>query len=90
VPSTGTDLRAVTACAAGVLAVLGMVVGFVPCLGALNWLNVPFALAGAVVSAIALGTTKDQKKGASLAGLLCCGGAAFFGLVRLVLGGGVV
>ena len=73
----------------GVLAALGLVVGFVPCLGALNWLNVPFAGLGAIVSAITLGTTKDERKGASLAGLLCCGAAAFFGLVRLVLGGGV-
>lgn len=74
----------------GILAVIGMLAGFLPCFGALNWLNIPFAGIGAIFSAVALGTAKDPNKGASIAGLICCCIAALFGLVRLVIGGGVV
>ena len=27
----------------GILAICGMFIGFIPCLGSLNWLNIPFA-----------------------------------------------
>lgn len=74
----------------GILAVIGMVVGFFPCLGALNWLNIPFAGIGILVSAIALATARDESKGGSIAGLVCCIVALFFGIIRLVLGGGVL
>lgn len=74
----------------GIVAILGMFVGFFPCLGALNWLNIPFAALGIIVSAVALGTAGEEPKGASIAGILCCGFAVLIGLVRLVVGGGVV
>ncbi len=74
----------------GILAILGMIVGFFPCLGALNWLNIPFSGIGIIVSGIALGTAGDQPKGCSIAGLVCCIVAAFFGIIRLALGGGFV
>jgi hypothetical protein len=35
-------------------------------------------------------TPADEPKGKSIAGLICCGIAAIFGLVRLVIGFGVV
>jgi hypothetical protein len=66
-----------------------MLIGFIPCLGALNWLNIPFAGVGIIVSAIALGTCDVDKQGA-VAGLVCCSIAVMFGFVRLILGGGVV
>lgn len=74
----------------GILAILGMVVGFIPCLGALNWLNIPFAGIGIIISGIALGTAGNQPNGSSVAGLVCCIVTLFFGVFRLVLGGGVV
>lgn len=74
----------------GIIAIIGMGIGFIPCLGALNWLNIPFAVVGIVVSAIALGTAGQAPKGSSIAGLVCCAIAACFGLFRLVLGAGVV
>ena len=74
----------------GILAVCGMLIGFVPCFGALNWLNIPFAGLGIIISAIALGTSGDEPKGGSIAGLICCGFAVLIGLFRLVIGGGVV
>ncbi len=67
-----------------------MIVGFFPCLGALNWLNIPFAGIGIIISGIALGTAGEEPKGASVAGLVCCICALFFGIIRLALGGGVV
>lgn len=74
----------------GVLAVTGMVIGFFPCLGALNWFNIPFAGIGIIISGIAMAISGHQTKGGSVAGLICCIIALFFGIIRLVLGGGVV
>ena len=34
----------------GILAILGLGIAFVPCLGSLNWLNIPFAVVGAIIS----------------------------------------
>ena len=73
----------------GILAIIGMFIGFIPCLGWLNWLNFPFAGVGAIVSGIALATSKDTNRGASLAGLVCCGSAMVFGAIRLIIGGGI-
>ncbi len=74
----------------GIVAVLGMIVGFIPCLGALNWINVPFAGIGIIISGIALGTAGNRPKGTSIAGLVCCVTAVFFGIFRLALGGGIL
>lgn len=73
----------------GIFALLGMLVAFTPCLGALNWLNIPFSVVGLIISIIALVTTEEKNKGASIAGIICCSIAAFFGLIRLIAGGGV-
>jgi len=75
----------------GILALVGMLVGFVPFFGALNWLLIPFAGLGAIVSAIAAGTAPEGvSKGNSIAGLICCGIATIFGLIRLIVGFGVI
>ena len=75
----------------GILALLGMLVGFVPFFGALNWLLIPFASLVAIVSAVAAGTAPaGASKGKSIAGLICCGIAAIFGLIRLIVGFGVL
>jgi hypothetical protein len=75
----------------GILAIIGMFVGFFPCLGALNWLNIPFSMVGLIISIIALATAgKEESKGGSIAGIICCAIAMFFGLIRLIVGGGIV
>ena len=74
----------------GILAIVGMIVAFFPCLGSLNWLNIPFSGIGIIISGIALGTAGDAPKGSSIAGLVCCVVAVFFGIIRLVMGGGVL
>ncbi|MGB2808565.1 MAG: hypothetical protein WBC22_12550 [Sedimentisphaerales bacterium] len=74
----------------GIFAIIGMIVGFFPCLGALNWVNIPLAGIGLIISVIALATAKEGNKGGSIAGVVCCGIAIFFGIMRLILGGGVL
>ncbi len=73
----------------GILAIVGMVVGFFPCLGSLNWLNIPFAGLGVIVCGIALVTAGSNSKSCGIAGLVCCIVALFFGIIRLALGGGI-
>jgi hypothetical protein len=74
----------------GILAAVGMVVGFVPCLGALNWLNIPYAGFGIIACGIAFSRATDDQKKSAITGLVLCTIALFFGLIRLVLGGGVL
>ena len=74
----------------GILAIIGMIVGFFPCLGAFNWLNIPFAVIGLFVSLVAFSTTKEGNKDASIAGIVCCAIATVVGTMRLIIGLGVL
>ena len=74
----------------GILAVLGMVGAFLPCLGALNWVNIPFAGVGLVLSIIALATAKLENRGVAIAALAANSVAVAIGVIRLVLGGGII
>lgn len=74
----------------GILSVIGMVIAFLPCLGALNWLNIPFSGIGLIISIVALAQSKEGGKGAAVGGLIMCGAAIMFGILRLILGGGVL
>jgi hypothetical protein len=74
----------------GILAILGMLVGFTPCLGALNWLNIPFAAIGLIISIVAWANAPPGKKGGALGGMVCCAVAVVMGLLRLVIGGGIL
>jgi uncharacterized membrane protein YjjP (DUF1212 family) len=84
-------MRAI-ALAWGVLAIGGMLVAFVPCLGALNWLNIPFAGLGLLVCvlSVVLAAARRQNVAAPVAGAVCCIVAMFFGLLRLAMGGGLL
>jgi hypothetical protein len=75
----------------GLLSVTGMIVAFFPCLGSLNWLNIPFSLVGLGISWMAHKKIEDgQSKTLPLIGLVLCAIAVIFGFFRLVAGGGVV
>ena len=74
----------------GILAIVGMLVGFIPCLGAINWINIPLSGIGLIISFIALARSEKGKKGCSIAGIVGCGIAVTFGFIRLVLGGGIL
>lgn len=75
----------------GILSIIGMMIAFLPCFGSLNWLNIPFSVVGIIISVVALTKVKpNEKKGSSIAGIVLCGIAILFGLIRLVVGGGVL
>jgi hypothetical protein len=74
----------------GILAVVGMLVAFFPCVGWMNWLNIPFSGVGLIIGIIALSTAPPDKKGMAVAGTVMCAIAIVLGAIRLILGGGVV
>lgn len=74
----------------GALAATGMFIGFIPCLGSLNWLNIPFSLAGLVVGIIALNKAKPGQKAMPVIGVVLCSAAVFLGFLRLIVGGGIL
>lgn len=74
----------------GILAVLGMILGFIPCLGAYNWINIPFAAVGLIISIIAaVNSDKDSSNSSAVSGIVMCSIAIIFGFIRLVIGGGI-
>jgi hypothetical protein len=73
----------------GILALCGLAVGFFPCLGALNWINIPFAVVGLVVSFIANSKAAAENKGMALAGIVMSAIAVVVGSMRLIAGGGI-
>ena len=71
----------------GILAVLGMTVAIIPCFGALNYLNIPFAACGLLFSILA--SIVSSKKELAVAVCILCTVAILLGAVRLVLGLGI-
>jgi hypothetical protein len=74
----------------GILAILGLGIAFVPCLGALNWLNIPFAIVGLIISIVATTKAPPGRNGAAIAGIVLNALAVMFGVVRLIAGGGIL
>ena len=74
----------------GIFAILGLGIGLIPCLGALNWLNIPFAIAGLIVSIIATTKSPPGQNGAAIAGIVLNALAVLIGVVRLMIGGGIL
>ncbi|HYP14271.1 MAG TPA: hypothetical protein VEQ63_10135 [Bryobacteraceae bacterium] len=74
----------------GILAILGLFVGFIPCLGALNWFNIPFAVVGLIVSIVATAKANRGSQGAAIAGIVLNAIAILLGSLRLTLGGGIL
>lgn len=75
----------------GVLAAIAAIIAFFPCLGALNWLVIPFAGLGAVFGMVALATARPEApKAGGVTGFVLASLATLVGILRLFLGGGVV
>jgi hypothetical protein len=76
----------------GILAFVGFIVGLIPCLGWVNWLNIPFAIAGVVIAIVAMSQASAERRpvGPAIGGLVLSITAVVIGLIRLLLGGGVV
>lgn len=90
-PATGKDSPLCgPALAWGILVFAGFCVGLLPCLGWLNWITVPSAYAGMVVNIVALVKTRHRTPPAAVAGLLLSLIAAKLGLLRLLVGGGLL
>jgi hypothetical protein len=76
----------------GILAFLGFLLGLVPCLGWLNWFNIPFAIVGVVIGIVALSQAGAQRRpvGPAILGLVLSVTAVVIGVARLALGGGLL
>lgn len=74
----------------GILSISGMILGFIPCLGSFNWLNIPFASVGLIFSGIAFYSTPREEAQGAITGLVLCGIAIAVGIFRLKIGGGVI
>lgn len=74
----------------GVLALVSMLVALTPCLGALNWLVVPFAGLGLIFSVVVFAIDRKPNKAGAIAGIISCATAMVVGFLRLVIGLGVV
>lgn len=74
----------------GFLSILGMFIGFIPCFGALNWVNIPFSILGLIISIVAYTKVDGEPKGNAKAGIIMCAIAILFGMVRLFFGGGMI
>ena len=76
----------------GILAFIGFCFGFLPCLGAWNWVNIPFAVIGVVISIVAMSKASQsgEPKNQAIAGLILSLIAVIVGLGRLIMGGGVL
>jgi hypothetical protein len=76
----------------GIIAFLGFLLGMIPCLGWFNWINIPFATVGVVIGIVALSQAGAQNRpvGPAVVGLSLSVAAVVIGVIRLVLGGGLV
>ncbi len=76
----------------GILAMVGFTFGLIPCFGWMNWLNIPFAVGGAIFSIVAFAVAKGEGQPVNLAviGLALSTVAVTFGAFRLLLGGGLL
>lgn len=70
----------------GIVAFFWMFIALIPFLGWLNWLNIPFAIIGLVISI--LGYSQRRQTALGLTGIVLCSIAIVVGVLRLSLGGG--
>jgi hypothetical protein len=75
----------------GIVALSLMLVGFIPCLGWLNYLNIFLSFVTIVIGIVAIVSAKsDAERTSALLGLGLVVIAIFLGTGRLILGGGCV
>ena len=74
----------------GIVALLWMLLAFIPLLGWGNWFMIPFAAIGVIIAAIGMLFTRSQNRGRARTGLILNGIAIVVGVVRLGLGGGLI
>jgi hypothetical protein len=73
----------------GIVAIALMLVGFIPCLGWLNYLNLTFSFITVILSIVALTSAKSESaKSSATIGLALVVLAICLGVGRLIIGGG--
>lgn len=73
----------------GILSILGMFISFIPLLGWLNWGVIPFAIAGMIISIIAIASARGGK-GLAVTGATLCLIAIILGTLRLKIDCGII
>ena len=73
----------------GILALLGFFIGLIPCFGSVNWINIPFAAVGLIISIVAYTSNNDNRSAAAIA-IAFNSIAIAFGIIRLIIGFGVL
>ena len=71
----------------GILSIFGMLLGLIPFLGWLNWLVIPLAGVGLIISIV--GVAVSRRGGIGVAGIILCSIALFISIPRLIIGGGI-
>jgi hypothetical protein len=76
----------------GIVSLVGVAVGLIPFLGWLNWLILPLAVAGLIVGIISANSGAQQQRSSCLAtlGIILNCVALGFGILRLLIGGGII
>jgi len=73
----------------GIISLTGMLIAFIPCLGALNWIVIPFSAVGVIFCSVSY-FSGEINRTPSMFGLLFCSVAVAFGIMRLVIGCGIL
>ena len=71
----------------GIVALIAMCVAFIPLLGILNWLVIPFSAIGVVLGVLAY---NGPGSFGAQTGLVCSVVALILSFIRLALGGGII
>jgi hypothetical protein len=75
----------------GIVALSFMLVGFIPCLGWLNYINIFLSFVTLILGIVASATAKsDTDRSAALLGVALAVIAIFLGTGRLIIGGGCI
>jgi hypothetical protein len=75
----------------GIVALSFMLVGFIPCLGWLNYLNIFLSFLTLILGIVAIATAKSEaERSAAILGVALVVMAIFLGTGRLIIGGGCI
>lgn len=75
----------------GIMAMIGVAVFSLPFLGAFNWFNIPFSGLGLIIGIVAVLVSPDRKNRImALFGTLFCALAMIVGIIRLMVGFGMI
>lgn len=73
----------------GIIALSFMLIGFIPCLGWLNYLNIFLSIVTIIIGIVAIASAKsDTDRTSAILGVALVVMAIFLGTGRLILGGG--